>query len=97
MSDDKLFKLLKVERPETFWAAQKARIMDRVRASRPAAPWWVLAPALAGALALTVFWRGEPRELKQGEVPPQAEWALLEQLDLLEDLDTVEALGETDA
>lgn len=94
--DDRLFDALKAKKSEAFWKAQKARILGRLKPGRPGVAGWAWAPA-AAALALGLFWTRRPAPPAAIEAPPQAEWALLEQLDLLEDLETLEKLEDTDA
>ena len=88
--EKKLFSLLAARRSEAFWAAQGARIRSAAAARRPARA-WLLVPAAAAAVLVALLAR--PRVVP---APPEAQVsaAFLEHLDLLDDLDVLEAVPE---
>lgn len=90
--------LLKVEKPEIFWSRQKNAILARIRESRAPRPWfqtaaWAAAPFLAGFFGVVAVFRivpglgqkapESPPVLVESMPPPQ-DWALLEQLEMME-------------
>lgn len=93
--EEKLVSLLAVRRSEAFWSAQEARLMSAAAGKRSFARAWALAPAAAmAALLVLVLTRG-PRQSPIGE-PQGVSTAFLEHLDLLDDLDVLEAVPEED-
>lgn len=92
MNEENLWRILAVSKPEAFWRRQKSRVLERISPRRAPRTLWALAPALA-ALALVVVLERRGRGPAQAETPPPArEWAMLERLDLLEDMDVIETL-----
>lgn len=91
--DDKLVSLLAVRRSEAFWSAQKARIMSAAAQKRGVARAWLLAPAAAMAVLTLLVLSREPRHQPQDE-PRAVSTAFLEHLDLLDDMDVLEAVPE---
>jgi len=91
--EEKLIALLAPRRSEAFWAMQKARIMAAAAEKPGLARAWLLAPAaVAAALLVVVLARG-PRQLPVAE-PATVSTAFLEHLDLLDDMDVLEAVPE---
>ena len=88
--EKKLFSLMEAKRPEAFWAAQAACIKAGA-AGRPFRA-WVLAPVL-GAAAVLVLLLARPGVRQP---PPEAavSTAFLEHLDMLDDMDVLEAVPE---
>ena len=95
--EERLLSLLRVSRPEAAWLRQRNQILARVRAPRP----WVtprrLAPVLAAAMAIALFFIRTGQKYAPDDVPPAGEWVLLENLELLEDLDVIEVMDEGDS
>lgn len=93
MNDDekekKLLSLMAAPRPEAFWARQKAGIISAA-AVHGASRAWVLAPAAAAVLLVLL---AKPRVAPP---PPEAavSTAFLEHLDMLDDMDVLEAVPE---
>jgi hypothetical protein len=91
--DEKLTALLSARRSEAFWAGQKARIMA-VAVEKPGLKRaWLLAPAAVAAALLVVVLARAPREFPAGETQAVST-AFLEHLDLLDDMDVLEAVTE---
>lgn len=90
--EDRLLSLLAARRSDAFWAGQKARIMAARSEIRGIARAWLLAPAaiaLITAFALTRAPRHEP-----AAEPQAVTVAFLENLDMLDDMDVLEAVPE---
>lgn len=90
--EDRLVSLLAARRSEAFWAAQRARITAGAVRKRVPARAWLLAPAAAAAAVLIVL-------LAKPQLPVPApetvvSTAFLEHLDLLDDMDVLEAVSE---
>ncbi len=89
--EQRLSELLQVRRTEAFWAAQQARIT--AAAARPAPPRrWLLMPAAALSAALLLVLARDLR--RQPEPQPAVTAAFIEHLDLLDDMDVLEAVPE---
>lgn len=93
MNDEKekeLLSLLAVRRQEAFWAGQRARILSAAPDRRARA--WLLAPVMAAA-AVLVLLLARPGVK---DPPPEAavSTAFLENLDMLDDMDVLEAVPE---
>lgn len=88
--EKKLVSLMAVRRSEAFWERQKDVIRNRASApSRPRA--WLLVPAAAAAALAFMLVRPADR------LPPPetaVSTAFLENLDMLDDLDVLEAIPE---
>ena len=91
--EEKLIELLAPRRSDAFWAGQKARIMAATAEKAALARVWLLAPAAVAAALLVVLLARDPRQLPVGE-PPTVSTAFLEHLDLLDDMDVLEAVPE---
>ena len=89
--EKKLYSLLAAKRPEVFWARQKAAILAGTSIRRPSIA-WLLAPAAAAAALLLFFFP------KYAHFSPPEEAAVstafLEHIDLLDDMDVIEAVPE---
>lgn len=96
MNEDKekeLISLLAVRRHEAFWQRQKKEILASSCARPSHRKAWILAPA--AALAALLFFTGRP----QTPAPaPESlvSTAFLEHLDLLDDMDVLEAVPENE-
>lgn len=88
----KLLSLLATRRSEAFWAAQRARLTSAAAGKRGPARAWLLAPAAAAALLAVLLARPQ-REPLQTE-PQVVSAAFIEHLDLLGDMDVLEAIPE---
>ncbi|HBB67646.1 MAG TPA: hypothetical protein DCZ93_10195 [Elusimicrobia bacterium] len=88
----KLLSLLAPRRSEAFWAAQRARIASSAAERKGPARAWLLAPAAAAALLAVLLVRPQ-REPMQTE-PQVVSAAFIEHLDLLDDMDVLEAVPE---
>jgi len=94
-NDLNLFGQLRVEKPEAFWSAQRARILAKLPERRNALrglPAWTLAPAFAAAFLLVMAWFAQ----KQPTTPsmPEAEVQMLENLDMLSEMDILQKIPE---
>jgi len=91
--EEKLLSLLAARRGETFWRRQKAGILRAAVEERGPRRTWLLAPAAAlAALLVLVLARG-PRQPLPDE-PQGVSAAFIEHLDLLADMDVLEAVSE---
>ncbi|HAH32424.1 MAG TPA: hypothetical protein DCL44_08960 [Elusimicrobia bacterium] len=97
MKDDekaiKLVSLLAVRRSDAFWARQRAQIMAAATEKHSLTRAWFLAPA-AAMVALMVFVLARGPWLPHMEEQQMVSTAFIESLDLLEDLDVLEAVSE---
>ncbi|MBI4056396.1 MAG: hypothetical protein HY399_02495 [Elusimicrobia bacterium] len=94
-SDDKLFSLLRVSRPETFWIRQKNNILAKIQSpKRSHAPVRWLVPAFATALVLTLLILQQKKSYPPTHIPITQDWAFLEKLDLWENWEVIENLNE---
>jgi len=91
--EEKLLSLLVPRRSDVFWARQKAQIMAAVAAKRGFSRAWLLAPAGVMAALLVFALARAPRQLPMNEAPAIST-AFLENLDLLDDMDILEAVPE---
>jgi len=89
--EEKLLSLLAARRSEAFWSAQRARILSAAPRGRSAAPAWLLLPAGAALLVAVLVRAPRPPEVQE---PPAVTAAFIEHLDLLDDMDVLEALPE---
>lgn len=87
--EKRLLSLMVPRRHEAFWLAQKRRILARVKPRRSRA--WLLLPAAVTAGVLLLLSR-PPVQPPPAEPPVST--AFLEQLDLLDDMDVLEAVPE---
>lgn len=91
--EEKLISLLAVRRGAAFWPRQKAAILRLAGEERGARPAWLLAPAAAlAAILVLVLARGPRQELPSD--PQAVSVAFIEHLDLLADMDVLEAIPE---
>lgn len=99
MKDDekekKLIELMAVERPEAFWLRQKRAISGAAAGSRAASKTWLLMPAAAAAALAVIFLVRQPEPAADYKVP-SVSTAFLENLDLLDDMDVLEAVPESE-
>ena len=94
--EKKLISLFAPLRSEAFWARQKAEIMAAAGETRGlTSRAWLLAPAAAMAALLVVVLVRGPREARVEETQIVST-AFLENLDLLDDMDVLEAVTEED-
>lgn len=93
--EKKLISLLAVERPEAFWTRQKKEIIGTVSGKRMTSRAWLLVPATAMA-GLLVFAAGRGSRQVVLDEAPSVSTAFLENLDLLDDMDVLEAIPEGD-
>ncbi len=89
--EEKLLSLLSARRSPAFWSAQRARILSAAPQRSARGPAWLLLPASV-ALLVAVLVRA-PRTPEVQE-PPAITAAFIEHLDLLDDMDVLEALPE---
>ncbi len=89
--EEGLVSLLAARRSEAFWAAQRARITAGALQKRVPARAWLLAPAAAAAAVLVVL-LAKPQPVPVPETVVST--AFLEHLDLLDDMDVLEAVSE---
>lgn len=92
--EEKLIPLLAVRRSEAFWNARKAVIISAAGARSGAKRAWLLVPAAAMA-AMLVFALGRGHRVNL-DTPPAISTAFLENLDLLDDMDVLEAIPDGD-
>lgn len=92
--EKKLLSLLAVGRPEAFWARQKQEISGAVSGKHRVFRAWLLVPAAAMA-ALLVLALGRGHRVSH-DAPPAVSTAFLENLDLLDDMDVLEAIPDGD-
>ncbi|MHB0994946.1 MAG: hypothetical protein ACYC2I_01110 [Elusimicrobiales bacterium] len=87
--EKELLSLVAVRRPDAFWARQRAEILSAAK-SGPARA-WLLAPAAAAVLLVVLL--ANP---KQEAPPPEAavSTAFLDHMDMLDDMDVLEAVPE---
>jgi len=97
MNDDKekrLISLLAVRRHEAFWQRQEKEILAAA-AGRPShRKAWLLAPA--AALAALLFFTAKPQTPAPAPENQLVSTAFLEHLDLLDDMDVLEAVPENE-
>ncbi|HAF94461.1 MAG: hypothetical protein A2X34_07855 [Elusimicrobia bacterium GWC2_51_8] len=93
--DEKLILLLAARKPDEFWARQKAEIMAAAGEKRglTRSP-WLLAPAAAVAAAMLVLVLARVPRHAPADAPQAVSTAFLENLDLLDDMDVLEAVTE---
>ncbi len=90
--EKKLLSALAVSRPEAFWARQRAAIRAAAGpARRPRA--WLLLPA-AGLAALLVAVLAERTRRPSAPEPQAVSLAFIEHMDMLADMDVLEAVPE---
>jgi len=89
--DEKLLSLLAPRRSEAFWSAQRARILAAAPGRRGLSGAWLLLPAAAALLVAVLVRAPRPPEVQE---PPAVTAAFIEHLDLLDDMDVLEALPE---
>ncbi len=92
--DEKLIPLLSARRSEAFWNAQKAEILSAAGSRSGIRRAWLLVPAAAMA-ALLVLALGRGHRVNP-DTPPAVSTAFLENLDLLDDMDVLEAIPDGD-
>ncbi len=90
-NEKKLLSALAVRRPESFWAGQRAAIGGALRP--PARAPWVLLPAAALAAFLVVVLAEKTRRPFVPE-PQAVSLAFIEHMDMLADMDVLEAVPE---
>lgn len=96
--EEKLLDLLRVSKPEGFWLRQRNEILAKIQAPHPSrVSGWRLTPVFAAALAFAFFLFQKRMAYHPHDIPSVHEWAFLEQLDLLEDLDVIEAMNGDDS
>lgn len=93
--EKKLVSLLAPRRPEAFWARQKAEILSALPGAGGPFRAWLLAPAAAAA-AVLVLLLARPQGPAPQPAAPAVSTAFLENLDLLDDMDVLEAVPEKD-
>lgn len=93
--ENKLISLLAVRRPEAFWQRQQNAITGAAAKSRGSSRAWLLAPAAAAAAVLVVFLARLPGPAPAPETQIVST-AFLEHLDLLDDMDVLEAVPENE-
>lgn len=88
--EKKLLSLAEVRRSDAFWARQRAEILSA--ANGRTARTWLLVPAAAAAVLLVVLLANP----KQEAPPPEAvvSTAFLDHMDMLDDMDVLEAVPE---
>ena len=93
--EEKLISLLAARRTDAFWAGQKARVTAAAAERRGLAGAWMLAPAAAMA-AVVIFALARAPHQAPPAAPQAVSTAFLENLDLLDDMDVLEAVREED-
>ncbi|OGS10566.1 MAG: hypothetical protein A2234_00595 [Elusimicrobia bacterium RIFOXYA2_FULL_58_8] len=92
--EEKLISLLAARRSEAFWAGQKAEIIGAIgeKTELARSPWLLIPASVMAAFLVFMLARGpgQPRV----EEFPVVTTAFLEHLDLLDDMDVLEALRE---
>ncbi|HBA59265.1 MAG TPA: hypothetical protein DCZ92_00290 [Elusimicrobia bacterium] len=91
--DKKLLSLLAAPQSEAFWTRQKEAIIAATRRKSGPARAWLLVPA-AGLAALLVAVFGSQLQGPRSDAPQAVSTAFLEHLDLLDDMDVLEAIPE---
>ncbi|HAN03836.1 MAG: hypothetical protein A2X29_05885 [Elusimicrobia bacterium GWA2_64_40] len=91
--ESKLVSLLAARRSEAFWRRQKAGILRAAVEERGPRRAWLLAPAAALAALLVLVLARNPRQPVLDE-PQAVSAAFIEHLDLLDDMDVLEAVPE---
>ena len=92
--DEKLISLLAVRRSDVFWARQKTEIMSIATQKHVAQRAWLLAPVLGmAALLVMVMSPRAPRQLP-ADGDKVVNTAFIEHLDMLADMDVLEAVPE---
>ena len=91
--EEKLLSLLAARRGDAFWRRQKAGILQAAGEGRRELRAWVLAPAAALAAVLVLVLARAPRQPIPDE-PQAVSAAFIEHLDLLDDMDVLEAVPE---
>jgi len=92
--EEKLLSLLAARRSEAFWNARKAGIISAAQARSGVKKTWLLVPAAAMAALLFFALGRSPRGSL--DTPPSVSTAFLENLDLLDDMDVLEAIPDGD-
>lgn len=93
--ENKLISLLAPRRSEAFWAAQRSRVLAVAPGKSASGRAWLLAPAAALAALLVILSARAPHR-QPSEESPALSTAFIEHIDLLDDMDVLEALGEED-
>ncbi|MDD2805171.1 MAG: hypothetical protein PHV33_06420 [Elusimicrobiales bacterium] len=93
--EKKLLSLLAPRRSEAFWAAQRSRALAGTAGKRASRRAWLLAPAAALAALLVILSARAPHRQPPAD-SPAVSTAFIEHLDLLDDMDVLEAIGEED-
>jgi hypothetical protein len=92
--EKKLFSLMAANRHEAFWQRQKKEILARTSAAPSHRKAWLLAPAAAAAALLFFVVRPQaPAPVPENQL---VSTAFLEHLDLLDDMDVLEAVPENE-
>jgi len=91
--EKKLLSLMEVRRPEAFWRRQRNAIIGAAAEKRGSARAWLLAPAAAAALVFVLARLPGPPSEPETQV---VSTAFLEHLDLLDDMDVLEAVPENE-
>ena len=92
--ENELLSLLAVRRPEAFWLRQKNAITRAAYEKNAVSRAWLLAPAAAAAAVLVMFLARTPQQAPAPETLVST--AFLENLDLLDDMDVLEAVPENE-
>lgn len=91
--EEKLISLLAARRSDAFWSRQKAAILSAAGEGTAPRRAWLLAPAAAlAALLVLLLARGPRQQLPDDTQTVSA--AFIEHLDLLDDMDVLEAIPE---
>jgi hypothetical protein len=91
--EKKLVSLLEVRRTEAFWFRQKNGIIGAVSEKSAVSGGWLLAPVAAAALV--IFLARMPGPAPEPDTKAVST-AFLEHLDLLDDMDVLEAVPENE-
>ncbi|HAT72304.1 MAG TPA: hypothetical protein DCS63_05760 [Elusimicrobia bacterium] len=92
--EKELAALLAVRRPEDFWLRQKNAIISAASEKRAPARAWLLMPVAAAAALMLVFLARTPVRVPGPETLIST--AFLDHLDLLDDMDVLEAVPENE-
>ncbi|HBB67751.1 MAG: hypothetical protein A2X28_06145 [Elusimicrobia bacterium GWA2_56_46] len=91
--DGKLLSLMEVRRPEAFWQRQRNAIIGAAAEKRGPSRAWLLAPAAVAALVFFLARLPGPAPEPDAQI---VSTAFLEHLDLLDDMDVLEAVPENE-
>jgi hypothetical protein len=92
--EKKLFSLMAARRHEAFWQRQKKEILAAAAGAPSRRTTWLLAPV--AALSAMLFFAVKPQTPAPAPETQLVSAAFLENLDLLDDMDVLEAVPENE-